>query len=482
MRSMAFLAQTADEFDSIDNEEKEKAKFWYAQLMDNNPDDCCPEYVRKILDVYTEQRKVINNPNFDKLYRTFKKNMVEFCSGLFADLPTYLPTEHQTKLMELWNVYSRNGFAHHGKDAARGITKAVLRMINKGTRSPDAAVMYAWKNGPCEKAMHAMRQPEFKRQLGFIEMCRSEQSEMLEYCSERVREWIGIVFMCEHLDKLMPDIIATIDNEKALAKDLWSRIYEEVFGAGPSTPYPSKTDTELVLSVMFLNSPLQSRASDDDHKATAYIWAQALTDLRLELCDRQYLTYCEKIYEEQNTKNNPNHARILIIFKRTLLRYCADRFRDSPSRFAAQLSDEGLVNSIMSKVKEPNSDDEKLAQFLVDPFVKAIESGKKGEEAMNAWEQGYCVKILQAFKNPDLIHYHEYLDMIIHLGKDSRVMDLGDSVPWARVASLCQLLGARVTTWVGSSTSSLSQEIKSVAEDPNGPIRLVPDQGASTSK
>lgn len=453
MRSMMFLHDNAYDLDSIGSEAKAKADFWFDKVFGfttshDNTEDCNVDFLRRTSGLYRQQN-AWNNPNFEQLYLTFRKNLIEFCCRHFSDLPlVFHPDVSADKLANLWKSYSRISAAHSEKDSANILIKPVLELVDLGWKASEAQLTQAWAGGPCQTISSELQQPAMKHYSDFVEMCAEDSENFQAHCSEPVRLWVNFVRMCKHIDALMPYIIENIRVELAKTEELWKNTYDELFAPLPHVTPMNKP--RLLHSLMFLQAKADRMTTvDESSKKTVEFWFDSFIEFDIYDCRVDFLRETSDLYCWQNHMGNPNFKQLYVSFRKTLIDFCDARFLDLPDKLGSRVSDANLLNFLTAETSEdrlvtPRSpspfSNPDLAEALANSAIRSCEAGNRGTAVIDAWRQGPCAEIESALKEPSMGQYADFVDLILfdrreyleHCSVNNRI--------WVRVVLMCRIL------------------------------------------
>lgn len=208
LQSMMFLYDTARHVDpgTLNATQVKTVEYWYVAIIDDKIEHCSPEQLLKMRAVFEEHNQY-DNPNFKEVFKTSRKNTMEFCSEQFKDLPAKLLAKNvsEVSLMTLFNDYTREVGTYSVEDLASVLKIPVTEMLGNKRLSGHKLVK-AWINGPCTRILNLLDEPEMKSYSDFVEMSLLSSRRALQFCPESLREWLLLVDMCRELDTVIPEM------------------------------------------------------------------------------------------------------------------------------------------------------------------------------------------------------------------------------------------------------------------------------------
>lgn len=455
MRAMSFLHAAGTNLDSISQHDKEQVDFWFDKLfgftaLHDNIEDCNKEYLQKIFDRYSGENTE-SNPNFEQIYLTVQRNIVEFCARHFSDLPSLFMINEtmEYKLVNLWESYNKiDGAYRDESNLARLLKNSVLQLIDVDRKANGTMIRAAWTYGPCQVILSTLKQPGKKKYSDFIDMYLFDPESLLSQCSGSTRQWINFVDMCRQLDTSIAKMVDNIDYEARKAEDLWKSVYNEVFATNSATSTMSLQ--RMLHSLMYLHGKADRLASvDESHKKVVAFWFDSLIEVDKYDCNVEHVRRMTAIYNRQNRRNNPNFKLLYISWRKTLMDYCDGCFVDLPEHLASRVSDDNLLKYLEMQVLQnqnvnPGEDtsisNQDLAEILADCAIKSSEAGKRGTQVMRDWRLGPCEAIQTGLREPNMRQYSDFIELSL-LDKRAYLMYcyVLNNV-WIRVVHMCRIL------------------------------------------
>lgn len=227
--SLMYLHANADRSASIDEDDKRIVNFWYDRLINFEIEDCSTDSVQRVTSDYKQRMQ--ENYNFIRLYRMFRRNLIEFCDRHLADLPSKffidLSGDHLRFLRATMPENQHQDFASSSRiivdeEIAESITLSLIEMVEGGARGE--VVMYAWDNGPCGIILDSLRDPHMQQYSDFIQLSLMDNRTYLTHCSMANQIWIRTVDICTSLDNWIPAYC----EDSTLAPDLRKTIKSSV--------------------------------------------------------------------------------------------------------------------------------------------------------------------------------------------------------------------------------------------------------------
>lgn len=463
-RALDALSQPNLFFYEINENHRNRTQFWFSKIMDNAPEDCSVRFLRNLSDVH-ERQNTEHNPNFMKLHSVCKKTVIEFCNGLFSDLPSIMASAaNETELMRIQDIPT---VTHHSETSARGLSKPVLRLIDASPRANSTEIMDAWKAGPCRRILDFLQEPELD--LGysdFVDMCLTNKNETLKYCSEPIQQWVNIVEKCKQVNALMPHITQYLKKERLHGGDLWKDTYKEIFGLKTAST-SVMAENELWLAMMFLHSSANRHRSIDIIKRNMVdFWYNALVDFHIEDCEVGTLQTLARLHAEHNTRNNPNFELIHKTAKNNLLKYCRGRFSDFATKLANRLPDRSFVEFLaQAPSSSPPLSNQQLADKLAESVISTIESGRRGAAITQAWAHGPCRFIGRYLRDLSMRQYSSFVNMSLFIGGEYKEHFAETTGVWIRTVGLCRLLDELIPDLArdDSRAYNVRQEVRNLA-------------------
>lgn len=458
MSSMMYLHETAkDVEDLIAKSDREKVEFWFGKvfgltIVNGDTQDCNAAYVQRTSELFQRQNTG-DNPNFQKIYIAFLKNIVQYCEGHFAGLISGLASEvSQNKLLDVLKSYSESKRECSAQELARRLTKPLLQDDVSSMGSGLDRVKTAIEN-PCGIILSTLKHPDSKPYSDFVDMCLFGARDILLHCSEPIQSWVSVVDMCKNLVHLTPSIANYIDKELEQAVDLWKKTYHEIFGPIRSV---SMSEPQLLKSLMFLHAKADRFTVDEADKKIVKFWHSTLTDFNIHDCSVDEVQRISMIYAQQNIMNNPNFQNIYIDSRATMIRYCDSRFPDLPARLASRVIDNNLLNYLREEAGHPNSSQfftQDLGEKLADSAIRSFEAGHREARVLEAWRRGSCEKILDALKGSNMKEYSDFVAMsLLDRGKYLKYCTRPSQI-WMTVVDVCNRLNDKIQSFTKSNFS-----------------------------
>lgn len=474
-RSIWSLQTEAKNLDTISDDDKHKVDFWFGKVFgftvfENLTEYCTVDHVERIIDTY-QRHNVFNNPNFEQVLFTFRRNIIEFCDRKFADLPLkFSSIVHSDKLIDLVNTFLENKYQYSGRDLLRVLTSPMLERLG----IKDKTTLDAWYQGPCGWVLSTLQEPGMKDYSNFVEMSLFEGGDFLGYCSKPVFVWVNIIKMCRTIGLSMSDFAEHSDPAKLQTAKIWERTFSEIFKQ-KTTNLASMSEKQLSQSLKFLNSQAQQLALiDETDRATVNLWHSLLTDFRADDCKLEHLETYASLHEQQNPSRNPNFKQIYESFVKNMIEFCDGHFSDLHTRLAAKVYDGHLLNLFQRHAVEAQPTEsqptnspstsprnrlptnQRLVRALTDSFLKAIESGKSSEELTEAWDNSPCGMIMAALQDPEMKPYSNFVHMsLFGMRKYLKYCSASNQV-WIKAFAICKHIDKEVPTYIASGLSASS--------------------------
>lgn len=464
LRAMVFLHTSADDLDAVDEEDKDNIEFWYRKAFgffapDSNVDYLCRvDYVQEVFERY-EQQNVHKNHNFEQLYMTFRKNIIEFCDNHFSDLPAKLESLiPQEKLESLVNSY-REG----KKIRSAAFSASVLETVGIIHGITSADLIDAWKNGPCGLILSTLQDLGMRRYANFVDLGLEGEREYLAWCSKPVRFWVTVVGMCRDIDTLMPYTIDKSDPERFHTAEMWKKTYQTIFGSDTGR----LSEKQVLRSVAFLREKAdQLESIDEGQKSLVRFWHKALSDFSVGDCKVDYLERHAALHDEQNIRNNPNFKRVYLSFIKNMITFCDRNFADLSTRLTSKVSDDNLLSllnaqstsfsSPLSVTRIPSN--RQLAGALTDSLLGAIRKAEKGDKVIEVWNVGPCGRVLASLGDPEMASYSHFAEMSRFRRRQYLKFCSEPNQVWIRIVDICQLLDNEIPVYANSGLPASSIE------------------------
>lgn len=446
MQSMVSLHSSAEKFDTLDENDKQKVEFWFRELFGSETDDdaanCNAEYMATLSEIYAQQSSK-DSFNLEKLYNLSRARIIDYCQDYFSDLPDRLALlVPEAKMVDLMDAYTERTAAHSGLDLFKSLVKPVRDSIRTRKLSSASEFMNKWSEGSCSVLCSALQRPDMTQYLHFVEMCLYEPENVSSISSDTIRQWIYIISMCKHInDFIIPEITQSIDQSTILLQNMWERTYQEIFGT--DIKVASMGDRTLMRSMTFLHANADRFPTIEPEKLSKVkFWYEALYEFDIFDCNVEYLSRTRDIYWEQNHMANANFELLYCISTKNVIGFCDRLLISMPERLAAQVADENLFSFLTGDNPEadltPLSNPD-LAEMLADRAIKSMEDGIRGAEVLEIWRKSPCTDIQKAMEEPDLDDYGNFIDMSLYEAKYLRYCSSVNFI-WIRVVYICTIL------------------------------------------
>lgn len=225
LHSLMFLQANVDRFESIQESHKKMVKFWHDSLVVLDRYDCHVDRVKEMTDLYNQQ-DTMNNPNFNLIYTSFRKTLMDFCDGCFIDMPPLLASyiddnsllDYMDKLIaDDEHLKPADVTSISNQDLAEMLANCAIVSCEAGLRGVE--VTDIWRNGTCKQIVKALGDPTMRHYSDFIELGLLDEREYLRYCAVPNYVWIRVVHMCKILDRWIP-YIANNDSLAAIMRPI----------------------------------------------------------------------------------------------------------------------------------------------------------------------------------------------------------------------------------------------------------------------
>lgn len=446
MQSLVFLENSAKDLDSIEEEDKQRVGFWYSKVfgftaIDENTDDCNAGYLRRMSELYRQQNTA-NNPNFETLYNTFQKRIIEYCQNHYSDLPGKFNFIIEAKLIKLSIEYTSRKAAHSDVNLVKSLVKPVLRSIDTPKVLSSNEFVSSWSHGPCSEVLSTLQGSDMLPYSDFVEMCLYVPEDLLSVCSDPVRRWIDIVGMCRHINTLAPEIARCIDWEEFLIGDMWKKSYKDIFETvGVISPMQDRT---LMQSMIFLYENVDRFSEDDSSNSIVKFWYKTMSEFNVFDCNVEYVRKISMIHRQHNLMNNANYKQVYQTFRKNLVEFC-DRLLSIvlPGRLQGHVSDLNLLSFLSSDGPNANPtpySNPDLADNLANTAIRSMEEGNRGARVVDVWQRSPCRDVINALEKPGLDVYADFVEMSLYEdGKYLRYCSSTNYI-WVRVVYICRIL------------------------------------------
>lgn len=204
--SVMYLYANVDSSTLIDEGHRRVVKFWYEASVNFDIEDCNIEHVNRVTPG-NARRIYDRNINFRYLYNTLRRNLIEFCDGNLADLPTKFNIDVSNSQLAFLKpsvsgpqsqdtASSSQSIAD--EDIAESLASSLIEKVEGGATG--AVIMDAWKQGPCGIILDTLVELHMQKYSNFIQMSLLENRHYLKYCSRTNQIWIRVVDICAKLN------------------------------------------------------------------------------------------------------------------------------------------------------------------------------------------------------------------------------------------------------------------------------------------
>lgn len=448
MHSMTFLHNAGRTLDSISDEAKHRAMFWYDKAFniessDKKVENCKSDYLRSLAEVY-ERDNIGRNPNLQQVYVVSRRNIMQFCEGQYAamltDMGSRVPSD---KLFNLLDIYTRNRLVPN-VDITEALVGPVLNLIDVKNRASTREVIEAWNSGPCGIIISNLRNPNLKNYYDFVEMCKFDARDFRWHCSAALKKWVDLIEMCRDVDILMPYIAENVEAKRPQELLSWKKAFDEIFGVGQGQA-PPMHERKILLSLMYLYANLDLRSADECDREVVKYWYNALVNFDIENCTVEYVQSVTGNFSQQIGATNPNYRYLYYTFRRNLVEFCDSHLDDLSTKFYIDVSDSRLSflrPTIPGSQQDVASTSEGItdgyiAESLASSLIEMVEAGAKGEIVMDAWNSGPCGIIISTLNEPYMQRYVKFIQMSVldrahYLSYCSKINQV-----WIKTVNIC---------------------------------------------
>lgn len=218
MERVTFMYEEMDEIDndvSITTEQKGIVAYWHGVLTDIDTDHCNTAHLDDILK-HLKQLRHPPSTNQATLFWLVHQNLIYICDdlhlGIRDEMRRIFDFESYSKLL---SISYRFELWLEDLTTARWLSKELFELLNVDKTLSKSKIVKAWDEGPCKQVKTVLEStPQFRSFHEFAKLNSVAGLESVRQCPSSTYLWVRIVFACDELGRVMPELA---NENKALA-------------------------------------------------------------------------------------------------------------------------------------------------------------------------------------------------------------------------------------------------------------------------